>query len=376
MKFENQTPTPTKLTALKSIVAGWITAIFMLYTVFPSTVYAWATIAVFLLCAFKISSKKSGFVVITALTAVAFFAFGASAEVLAYVLSIIATAVLGGIMLSEKKSCVVFIVFAGIVFTAVALLKTPLEALTSLVGLPMAVSLAVSAKVKASRVASICAASGMFLATLILPVAISFYGRYGAESAEQFKLLLEEFRVAWTDAMVSVSEEMFTNGNENLLEVFNKETVSALVDTTINLLPAILIILSNAVALSAQTLSLYVREFLLEFPQESEKKFMLSKVSAWLYIISFIVMLVVVSDSDTARVITLATQNINVILTPSFLLAGIASLSSAFHMPEGRRRTGYTVMIILAFLYCGTFLIYPIVALGVIRTLKSNKKPQ
>ena len=78
MKDENQTPSQVKLTALKALIAGWLTAIFMLYTVFESTVYAWAVIALFLICAYKINNKKSGFILTAIFIAIAFFLLGAS----------------------------------------------------------------------------------------------------------------------------------------------------------------------------------------------------------------------------------------------------------------------------------------------------------
>lgn len=375
MKNENQTPTPSKLNTTKALIAGWLTAIFMLYVVFPSAVYAWATIALFLLCAYKINTKRAGFILTASLTAIVFFALGTSAETLAYVLSIIASAVIGGIMFTEIKSGIIFIIFTCAAYAVAALLNSPTEALTVLTGLPMSAALAICAKLRASRVTSICAVSAVFLSTLVLPVAITFYLQHGSEAAAQFKALLEEFRTVWTDTMVSVSEEVFANSNDNLSEIFNKETVSALVDTTINLLPAILIILSNVVAFSVHTLSLHARERIGEIPQDNEKKFLLSKVSAWLYIISFIAVFFGASDSVTANILALALQNINLILTPSFLFAGISSISVVMHAPEGRTGTVYTLLAILALLYCGTFLIYPIVAFGVIKTLNSYKKP-
>ena len=116
MKNENQTPTPSKLNATKALIAGWLTAIFMLYVVFPSAVYAWATIALFLLCAYKINTKRAGFILTASLTAIVFFALGTSAETLAYVLSIIASAVIGGIMFTEIKSGIIFIIFTYILY--------------------------------------------------------------------------------------------------------------------------------------------------------------------------------------------------------------------------------------------------------------------
>ena len=375
MKSENQTPTPSKLTAITALIAGWLTAIFMLYVVFPSTVYAWATIALFLLCAYKISTKKSGFILTAVLTAIAFFALGTSAETLAHVLSIVASAVIGGAMLTEIKSGIIFIFFTGAIYTAAALLSSPTGALTVLTGLPMAISLAVCARLKASRVTSVCAVSAVFLSTWILPTAITFYLQYGNEAAEQFKLLLAEFRTVQTDTMVSLMSELFADSEGELSGMIDKETVATLVDTVINLFPAILIVLSNIVAFSAHTLSLHARERLGKLYGDNEKCFALSKVSAWLYIISFSAVLFGISGSETARIFTLAMQNINVILTPSFLFAGISSISVVMHAPEGKLGTVHTLIAILALLYCGTFLIYPIVAFGVIRTLNSGKKP-
>lgn len=376
MKSENQTPASPKLTALKSIIAAWLIAIFALYTVFPSTLYACVTIALFLICAYKINTKRMGFVTVAVFTAITFFALGASPAMLAYLLGIISSSVIGGIMLTENKSRIVFTVFMGIAYTAVALIKSPVEALSLLVSVPMAVTLALCAKFKAPRVASICAVSGVFLATMILPIAIEFYIQYGSEATAQFKLFIDEFRTFQTDTLTALVEEISADSDVKMNELFDSQNIAALVDTLISLLPAIFIIFSNAVAFSAHTLMLNAREKLGESLQVDETLFLLSKVSAWLYIISFFVMLFNASRSEFAQTLSLATQNINLILIPSFLLVGIGSIAKLIHTHDKRKRTMHTVISVLALLYCGTFLIYPIAALGVITTFNLNKPPR
>lgn len=146
MKNENQLSAAIGSPAVKALISGLTALIFMLYTIFNSTIYAVITILLFLFYAYKISDKKINFVLISVFTAIAFFTLGTSTEALAYFISIISATVIGGIMLSNKKSGLCFIAFAVAAYAFAAFLRSPSEALTVLVALPPAIVLAISAK--------------------------------------------------------------------------------------------------------------------------------------------------------------------------------------------------------------------------------------
>ena len=375
MKSEIKIPTPPLLQSIKALIAGLISVIFMLYTVFESAIYACLVIALFLICVYKITPKGRGFAVSAGITAVAFFLLGASFETLAFVLSIISIAVIGALMLSSSKSGIIFAAFTTGAYIVSALLSSPADALSSLVGIPSAIALAICAKLKLPRISAVCTLSAVFIVTLVSPLLLWIYLTYGSDSAEQVKLFFDSIRTTQAEAISTAISSVFADSNPDLAAKFDKQTVTDLIDTAISLLPAVIIIISNIIAISIHTLSLRARQALGGDVSEEEKKFSLSKVSAWLYIISFISLFIGGAESNSARATLLTLQNINLILTPSFFLVGIKSISLVIGPAGAKNNIFNTVMLILTIMYCGTLLIYPIVALGVIRTINSGKTP-
>lgn len=370
MNNETRTNIPVKLTLLKALVAGWLAAMFMIYTVLPSTVFACVVAAVFLFCAYK--ANKRGFALTAVVTALTFLVLGASVTALAYVLSLISAALVGGIMLCGKKSAVLYLVFGSAAYAVAAILKSPTEALPVLTSVPLAIALAVCIKTRARRVSAVCVISAVFAIILIAPYAVSFYLQHGSESLEQFKLLLDEVRVLLTDSVVKAYEEIPEDAKKQVADIFTPDVIASSIDAVFPLIPAIFIIVCNTFAFSLHTLSIWIRASLGDSLKEEEKIFSMSKTSAWLYIISFIAMLFSLSDSDFAQIIMLSMQGLNMILTPSFLWLGLSSVSVSFRTADGKKSIFHTVIAILAFLYCGTFLIYPLVIFGVVKTLKSK----
>lgn len=217
--------------------------------------------------------------------------------------------------------------------------------------------------------------SGILIATLLVPFAITMRIQYGDEALNTFRTFIDEFKTTFTEAIVSLVQETFAD-NSSIAESLDKQTVSVLVDTVMSLVPAILIIFSNIIAFSAHTLSMIVRETLGTSLTEAESSLSLSKTSALLYIVSFFVSLFGSSASGTARVLTVAMQNVNLILTLSFFVIGITAAATLIRSDERRKGVMNKIILILAVLYCGTFLIYPIAAFGVIKTLQNWKRSQ
>ena len=375
MNNENQTPIRDKTPHIETVIACLALGLFMTYSIFPSTVYAYGVIAAFLALAYRINKK--GFTVTAVLTVLSFVLF--TAVTLASLLAIISVAVIGGIMLTKPKARIVFIAIAAVVYAVAAVVTSPVEGLGVLTALPMAIALAVCIKVKPTRTTSVCAISGAFVATLVLPFAISFYITHGGEWLEQLKITVDELRTVLAEETYTAFTEAFSNttlSEFNLSDTITPEIATSAVNLVFDLLPAIIIIISNLVAYVVHAFSLIARRHLGDLPKLHEILFSMSKVSAWVFIISFVGMLVSFSDAEPARVASMALQNINLILTPSFLLVGLTSFSISIRTENNKKKILHTVLAVLAFLYCGTFLIYPLVAFGVFNTLAPARNKQ
>ena len=368
MNNENQVPEKGRTSHIEAVIAYLAVGLFMIYSIFPSAIYAYGVIAAFLALSYRVN--KAGFTITAVLTALCFVVF--SAVTLASLLSTISVAVIGGIMLTRPKARIIFIALAAAVYAVAAYVTSPVEGLGVLTALPMAIALAICIKVKPARTTSVCAISAAFVATIVLPFAISFYLTHGGGWLEQLKITADELRSVLADETYKAFTEAFSNtalSDIKLSDTITPDITKSAVNLVFDLLPAIIIIVSNLVAYVVHAFSLIARRHLGDTPQIHEILFSMSKVSAWVFIISFVAMLVSFSDAELARIASLALQNINLILTPSFLLVGLTSFSISIRTENSKKKLLHTILAVLAFLYCGTFLIYPLVAFGVFNTL-------
>ena len=372
MLYKDQTDTPRKLSIARILLACWLAAVFMIYPAIPYLPYACAIVILFLGCAFRVN--KHGFALTVVLTAIACVSV-ASVVAVAHVLSVISVAVIGCVMLREKASAITFMIFTAVIYGVAAFVKTPMEALSVLTPIPIAIALAICAKLRTRRVSTICVISAIFIATLLAPAVISFCIEHGADASEQFKQILSEVRQAIIDFFVKANNELPTEAKEMLPAEITESDIATIIDVFFPLIPALFVIASNIFAFIVHTLSLWTRFAFDDLPTADETVFEMSKVSAWLYIISFVAMLFSFSSSELAEICMIAFQSLNLILTPSFLFAGICAVSTAFRMAGGKKKWFHGVLAVLAVMYCSAFLVYPLVAIGVMGTIRSNRIP-
>lgn len=370
-KQDNINATPLSLS--RAVIAGVIAALFMIYSIFPSLIFACAVIAVFSFCACR--ANKRLIVATLALIAIGFLLLGGSAVILSSVLAIIGAAIAGGIMLSGKRSAAVYLIFICAVYGAAAFITSPVDAIPTLTSIPLAVTLAVCARLRTPRVSSICALSAVLIITLVAPLAVSFCIEHGAEAAEQFKLLIEETKAAIADTIVKTYEEVSAVSEDAFPIEITPASAKEAVDVIFPLIPAMLVIISNLIAFSLHTLSLWIRFGLGQLPAKEEADFAMSKVSAWAYVVSFVAMLFSFSDSDLAQTVMMAMMTLNLILMPSFMLVGFKAVVAAFKIAGGKLKPLHVILIVLGLMYCGAFIFYPLTAYGVMFTIKSKDAP-
>lgn len=370
MNNGNTTPTQIKVTLVQTVLAGLAVACFMAYLAIPSVILACVNIALFILCAYKLCQKSADFTIIVIVTVIMFATL--SINSLARIISLVVSAAAGGAMLcGSKRSRAVFIIFSAASYlVAFAVTGSPIEAISVFSALPAAIAFAVCSSKRVPRVSSICAASITFLVTALIPVALSAYAEFGTD----VKAFIESARYNFSTTVTETFNSMISAMGAEYAEAVSVDTVVSTAELVFTLMPAMYIISANITAFVASYLHMIIRQSLGKAPERQEVVFILSSVSAWLYIISFVFMFFSFGDSNAMRIFAVSMENLNLILSPAFMLVGLFSFIATTRAGGSKPSIFKTVIIILSFMYCGAFLLYPLAAAGVITTLRINKQ--
>jgi hypothetical protein len=368
MTNDNTNQSKNKLA--QTLISGIIVACFMAYLAIPSVVLGGVNIALFILCAYKICKKSANFTLILAVTALMFIMMPISS--LARLISLIVSASAGGAMLYEgKTSRTVFIAFSVAVYAlATAVTKSPIGSLAVFSAFLPAVALAVSSHKKATRVSAICATSAAFLIMSLIPIVLLAYSEFGTD----IKGFIDSARADFTSGLSDMLNQTFNSLGQDYADIAVTAKIEPVAELVFVLMPAMYIISANVMAFSSSYLHVIIRQSLGKSPNRQEVVFLLSSVSAWVYVISFLCIILSLGDSDAMYVFLVSMGNINLILTPSFALVGILSFMVSTRVNGGKPNIFKIVIIVLSFIYCGAVLLYPLAAMGVITTLRVNKR--
>ena len=378
MNNENNTPSTPNMTTLRAVICGVLAAVFMVYNAIPSNIFAVAVIGIFIICAFIIKKNGASFALTLLITAFCFLFTSISG--LAMVLGIASAAAIGSLMLRSKKNAAIYLCFAVLAYAVSAIITTPMTACSTLICLPAAAIIALCHNKKANRVSAVCTVSATFIITLLAPPAVIFLIKHGTEAPELLKTLGVEFFTSQRLLLASQFNEIFSEVYSELSSEISPDIIKsfsdALAEVMIQILPALLIICSNIAAFVTHSISLALRRFYREPLEEKETQFVLSKVSAWIFIISLALSLLSFSDSQTAHIVSASMMNINVILSISFFFVGFRSALAMINTFSRRKKVLHIILAVLALMYCGTFFTYPLIFIGVINTLKyqENKR--
>lgn len=368
--MNNGTPsaTPSSHLLLRTVIFSLIIACFTAYLAFPSAIFACAVLVLFLICAYKLSNNNSIFVGIFAVCGVLFSIMPLT--LLATLVCLVASVAGGAMLCSYKKSAAVYPILTAAVFALSLALTNSLDsALAVITPMPAAIVLAVCSKKKAPRVTAICALSVALLTTALLPLAFSVYTEYGTDLTAFINAAREGYANAVVDSFAGISEA----SGVDLSEIISETNLRIIAESIFPLAPSFIVSVANLIAFGATFLLAIIRNSLGEPMTRGESVFRLSSASAWLYIISLIAILIGFGDSHAARIFALTMGNLNVILTPAFALVGAAAFISAKKRGVAGRGIFRIILVIIAFMYCGVLILYPIALFGVITTLKLNK---
>ena len=165
-------------------------------------------------------------------------------------------------------------------------------------------------------------------------------------------LLPEELQAAAT-------EELFHNAFDAIIALFPAIVVVAC------LLPSFV---AHLVAVTVCRRTDYAKKLTL-----GAQIFVMSKVSAVVFIIAFLLPVLGLGSSQKAQIITVTAENINLMLLPAFLLVGALGIIGFFLRQRGCLNFWSVLALIALIVYGGGFVLYPLAFFGAIRTLRTPR---
>ncbi len=204
---------------------------------------------------------------------------------------------------------------------------TPVSAVIALAPLPAAVGLWMSFKNELGKVAAICRISLGICASLAVALLLAVYSAYGDISFGIIRQAVEAAREWVTELSLSAIHELEDMlGGADTLPVNFEANIEYYVGIVFNVLPAAIIILSNAVAYF-----IHSTMFSIEFVTLKEKMsafamtaFSMSIVSAAVFAVSFGLSLAPMTGK--AALIGAVAQNIAIVLIPGFVISAVTYL--------------------------------------------------
>lgn len=260
-----------------------------------------------------------------------------------------------------------------IAFVASALITG--DTITSAAMLPFALCallLAVALAKGMRRASAICLVAAGLLVGYALIAVVGIYRFGGQISTEMLSALVDE---AYT-IMLEAFRESTALLEEEMRAMMTVEVFNAAFDSMLCTLPAGCIIVISVMAFLAHALSfmLSVATGYAEKIPEASRPFVLSPVTAILYVVSFLLMIFAPYMGDSSGLLLLTAQNMTLILMPALLLVGALGIYGFLAQNKGCLNIWVILGIILLVVYTRGILLYPISFIGVYLTFRVNKQ--
>lgn len=217
------------------------------------------------------------------------------------------------------------------------------------------------------RTSTICAISALLLVGIVGLVFVllrvsslslsDFIGQIRELMAESF---LENAAMLEESIRVQMTRELFDGAFDEMLV-----TLPAVLLLSVSLFA----FFAHLLALKICTLSGYIRKI-----PDIARIFLLSPVTAIVYIISFILMIAVPFVADDAAILSLTAQNLTLILTPPLAFVGWLGIYSFLAKTPGCLNIWILLGIVVVLFYTRGIGVYAMTFLGVYLTFRANKR--
>lgn len=358
---ENQNGTPSSSLLLAGIIY-LLLAVYLPVAFFTNiniTVLQVISIAAAVACAFAISrlsgaKKPSGSILLL----IGCFIF-LGTVLCGLVAALLGTVcILGYLLISAKNTATkIFLLFPAIAAYIITcfLIGSPIAAAIALVHIPAAIALAYAFKKKLSRISAICHISvGIILGVAAISAAW-FIKSYGLS----LDTLISIINTTKQNLIEALANALFSFSGELLkISLTDARELSGVVITaTFNLLPAIVVVLSNILAFFIQ--SMMTRMLLRSTKNKEDIKtmvaFEMSLVSAILFLVTMIAAAVL---SKNVSVWSVTVENVMFILMPGLIFTAVGTLR-AFMFAKGHSCLGFLayIAIVMSFFYLPTIML-------------------
>ena len=367
---KKEAESPSKLSPKAYILMGLVTACLMIFPTVASEITAIVALALPLLFALFGLRSKGLAIAVGAFAAISLFSVGTLSGA-AYIVSVIAIIGLGAATALHLKPWLSALLALAAYAVSFVVTGDPIASLATLLFVPSAILLAILIARGVDRVPAIGAVSICLLITIAVPVLFAVYGAYGELSAATLTSIINGLRSqaleAYTTSIPLLPEELQAAATE---ELFHNAF-----DAIIALFPAIVVVacllpsfVAHLVAVTVCRRTDYAKKLTL-----GAQIFVMSKVSAVVFIIAFLLPVLGLGSSQEAQIISVTAENINLMLLPAFLLVGALGIIGFFLRQRGCLNFWSVLALIALIVYGGGFVLYPLAFFGAIRTLRTPR---
>lgn len=361
---------------------GLTVAALMVFDAVPGEITALVATLLSLMVSFFFLRSRAVFITVGVAALAGFFYTGS----LISVASVVATVFLiglGAVVMLHIRPPLLILMGAAAFGVTLLITGDPMASSAVLRLIPCALVLSVLLARGTRRTTCIWAVSALFLIIWLAPMLWQIHGEYGDLSEAVFTRFFDDLRAEYIrvclEAAEMLTEELTATGQikAEYLSLLSEETFHTVLDTVLCLLPAILAIIASLVGFAAQALSLtFCRAtgYVAKLPPRTQL-FAMTKISAVVFLIALLLPILGLGKSNDAQVISLAAENINLMLMPAFLWVGGVSVVSFFRHQRGCLNVWVLLTLAFFLIYVGALLIYPLAVFGALVTLRARKDP-
>ena len=354
------------------ILMTLVTAYLLFFTAVTNEITAFVALA--LVIAFSAVLLRSRLLaLVVGVPAALSFLSSASFIPVASIASVIFIIGMGSVALLHVNKLLVGICFAAAFGLSLLFTESILASSTMLLFLLCAVLLAIALSKGMRRTSAVCLVTGALLVGYVTIFAIAFYRLAGAFSREALSSLISQIYTLLLDAF----KESASLLDPEFRVLMTEEVFNAAFDAILCSLPAGVIITVSVLAFLSHLLSfvLCTESGYMERIPEGSRPFVLSPVTAILYVAAFLLTLIAPYVGDGAGILLLTAQNLTLILMPALLLVGALGIYGFLAQNKGCLNIWVLLGIVLLIVYTRGILLYPISFVGVYLTFRVNRRP-
>ncbi len=345
---------------------------FMSFSAFTEVkLYRYMVVLVFVLLLF-IAVRSKLVTILAALPCLLAFLGAEASPDLPLLLCAVAVIGFGGIAIETVHPLILSAAPVLSYLLAFGLTGDPIRALSILAFVPVAAVLALALHFRFSRTASIAAVSvAIFVCAALALMFISPY-KENLLSSEFIDNFIATHRELLTTELMSMADSAEFS---SVLGNVTQDDIASLTNTFLRLLPAILVVAVETVAYFACLIAVSLRSSQLpEHPLPPKcLAFRMSAVSAVLFLVSFVLLLLPTGNSDAIGIVLVTAMNLVLILMPGLAVCGVLRILASFY-----QKRAFSPILLIILLIWFSYLLPAILAFvgafAILRTEKAARK--